>query len=116
MVDYLLRTGGQNYSITENYVISKGIPVLIPVYAIHHDPEIYPDPEIFNPDRFTSKNIEKRHEFAYLPFGKGPRSCFGENFALMQMQIGISKILSTFHIGLASSEEMCLTFNKIMDN
>lgn len=55
----------------------KGIRVLIPVYSIHHDPKYYPDPERFDPERFSEENIKTRPEGTYLPFGDGPRICIG---------------------------------------
>lgn len=59
-------------------VVPKGTRVMIPVYSIHHDPEIYPKPEIFDPDRFTEENKSRRPHYAYLPFGSGPRNCIGK--------------------------------------
>lgn len=47
--------------------------VVIPTYAIHHDPEIFPDPETFEPNRFTQEENSKRNPYAFMPFGHGPR-------------------------------------------
>lgn len=57
--------------------IPKDQSVIIPVYAIHHDPKIYPNPEIFDPERFTKEAIQSRDPMHYIPFGYGPRYCFG---------------------------------------
>ena len=51
--------------------------VWVPVYGIHRDPDIYFNPEIFDPERFTEENVKERHISHYLPFGAGPRNCIG---------------------------------------
>jgi cytochrome P450 family 6 len=58
--------------------VEKGIQIQIPVYALHHDPKYYPDPERFDPERFSEEEKRKRPQFSYLPFGEGPRICIGE--------------------------------------
>lgn len=61
-----------------NTVIEKGIRLMIPVIGIHRDPEYYPDPDKFNPDRFSEENKQKLKPYTFLPFGDGPRVCIGE--------------------------------------
>ena len=63
--------------------MEEGTKILIPVYAIHHDPEYYPDPERFDPDRFTEENKVSRDHFTYLPFGEGPRVCIGKEHSCL---------------------------------
>jgi cytochrome P450 family 6 len=74
----LIRVCTKPYTIPgTNVLIDKGTPVIIPIYAIHRDPLYYSDPDIFDPERFTEYNKEKRPAYTYLPFGEGPRICIG---------------------------------------
>ena len=55
--------------------ISKGTPIVINSFSFHHDPEYFPSPEKFDPERFNDENIKKIKPLTYLPFGEGPRKC-----------------------------------------
>ncbi|XP_047110210.1 probable cytochrome P450 6a13 isoform X1 [Schistocerca piceifrons] len=79
-----------------NVKIEEGTKLIIPVYAIHHDPKYYPDPEKFDPERFTEEQKASRHHFVYLPFGEGPRICIGMRFGLIQTKLGIASLVSKF--------------------
>lgn len=46
------------------------MPIMIPAHAIHHDSRYFYDPELFNPDRFSSEEVKKRPHYSFLPFGK----------------------------------------------
>lgn len=52
-------------------VLKKGTSVYVPAYAIQRDPDIYPEPDLFKPERFSSENVRERHSMAWLPFGEG---------------------------------------------
>jgi cytochrome P450 len=53
-------------------------------YVTHRLPEFWPEPERFEPDRFTPEQVASRPRYAYFPFLGGPRQCIGNNFALME--------------------------------
>lgn len=72
------RIAKEDYQVPNTkIVLEKGTSVTIPIYAIHHDPEIYPNPEKYDPDRFSTIEVNKRHQFSFMPFGEGPRICIG---------------------------------------
>lgn len=67
-----------NYTFNKVKVsIPKGQRIIIPFYAMHQDPDIYPDPHVFDPERFNKEAVQSRHPMAYIPFGEGKRICIG---------------------------------------
>ncbi|MCL6510431.1 MAG: cytochrome P450 [Anaerolineae bacterium] len=83
-----------------DYLIPAGAWVMISPYSVHRNPAIFPDPERFDPDRFTPENEQRLPRASYIPFGLGPRACIGGQFALMEGQV----IVSTFarHVRLTN--------------
>jgi cytochrome P450 family 6 len=73
--DYELPAPTGNGTIT----LPAGIGVYIPTYALHHDPTYFPEPQKFDPDRFTEQNKQSRPNYTYIPFGEGPRMCIGKD-------------------------------------
>uniref|UniRef100_A0A2K6LWI5 Cytochrome P450 3A n=1 Tax=Rhinopithecus bieti TaxID=61621 RepID=A0A2K6LWI5_RHIBE len=76
--------------------IPKGVVVMIPSYALHHDPKYWPEPEKFLPERFSKKNKGNIDPYIYTPFGNGPRNCIGMRFALMNMKLALIRVLQNF--------------------
>jgi cytochrome P450 family 4 len=74
-VHFISRKLGDDLITGSGYKLPKGTITHLHVYDLHHNTDIYPDPERFDPDRFLPENCQNRHSFAYLPFSAGPRNC-----------------------------------------
>ena len=78
-VPFLNRICLEDFDVPDsNFRIKKGTGVMISVSGLHHNPNYYPDPDKFDPLRFTKENIAKRPPYTYLAFGEGPRYCIGK--------------------------------------
>jgi cytochrome P450 len=66
------------------YQVLGGSSLYMSPYVTHRLPEFWPEPERFEPDRFTPEQVASRPRYAYFPFLGGPRQCIGNNFALME--------------------------------
>jgi len=91
------RKATKDYHIPHSkLVIPKGTVVQINSFSVQRDPEYFPDPEKYDPERFNEENIKNIRPFTNLPFGDGPRNCLGMRFGLMQSKMGIAKIIKNF--------------------
>ncbi|CAH0560241.1 unnamed protein product [Brassicogethes aeneus] len=79
-------------------VIEKGTKVIIPVVGLQRDPEYYPDPMKFDPERFSEENIKNIQPFTFIPFGAGPRFCIAERFGRMQTKVGLATIIKDYKL------------------
>jgi cytochrome P450 len=84
IVPFLDRISCSDYELpahtgTGTITLPAGTGVFIPVLALHHDPTYFPQPEKFDPDRFTGENNRRRPNYTYIPFGEGPRMCIGKD-------------------------------------
>ena len=78
--------------------VRRGQIVHIPAWPIHMDEAYWPDPERFDPERFSPLEKARRHNMAFLAFGQGPRKCIGFRFALLQIKTAVVHCLSHFDL------------------
>ncbi|XP_053472294.1 cytochrome P450 3A30-like isoform X1 [Ictalurus furcatus] len=88
--------------------IPKDTVALIPTYALHRDPEYWTEPDTFKPERFTQENKKSIEQYAYMPFGLGPRNCIGMKFALVIIKLAVVEILQKFDISLSEETKVPL--------
>ncbi|MGQ7829728.1 cytochrome P450 [Altererythrobacter sp. Z27] len=81
--------------------IPAGTPVGINIHLVHHSEEYWPEPEKFDPMRFTPDKVKARHKYAWVPFGGGAHMCLGLHFAYMQVKILMAQLLPRYSIKIA---------------
>ena len=86
--------------------IPRGSTVIISPYITHHLPDVWPDPDRFDPGRFTPGGAAERPRFAWFPFLGGPHQCIGQEFALMEATLVIAMVLQRFRLTLATAAEV----------
>ncbi|VVC88447.1 unnamed protein product [Leptidea sinapis] len=79
-----------------NLTIKKDEIVVVPVFALHKNPKYFPNPELFDPERFDRDNVGNIENCCYIPFGIGNRICIGTRFARLQMKCGLARILRKY--------------------
>uniref|UniRef100_A0A8C4NP46 unspecific monooxygenase n=1 Tax=Dicentrarchus labrax TaxID=13489 RepID=A0A8C4NP46_DICLA len=87
-------------------VIPKDMVVMIPTWPLHRDPDLWPEPEEFKPERFSKENKETIDPYTYMPFGAGPRNCIGMRFALVMMKLAIVEVLQRYSFSVCKETEV----------
>jgi cytochrome P450 len=88
------------------YEIPKGWTVSCGINQTHQDSQLYPEPERFDPDRFSLERSPK--SFSYVPFGGGLRECLGKEFARLEMKLFAAKIVREFEWDLLPDQDLNL--------
>ncbi|EZA51507.1 Cytochrome P450 4C1, partial [Ooceraea biroi] len=80
----------------KSYLVPAGVELYIDILSLHKNPEFWPNPEVFDPDRFLPELVQNRHPFAYIPFSAGSRNCIGQRFAMMELKTVIGTLVHNF--------------------
>jgi len=103
---YALARQAMQDVVIGGFQVTRGAIVLLSPYLLHHDPVLFPDPETFDPDRFTPDAEGARPRHAYLPFGGGPRVCIGAAFALMEGHLVLATLAQRVTFTLAEPRKI----------
>ncbi|XP_051172502.1 cytochrome P450 4C1-like [Leptopilina boulardi] len=82
----------------KNYLIPAGSIINVHIFDLHRDPNYWPNPNVFDPDRFLPNAVQNRHPFAYVPFSAGSRNCIGQKFATLELKVLIAHLLYNFKL------------------
>ncbi|HLE16036.1 MAG TPA: cytochrome P450 [Anaerolineales bacterium] len=88
------------------YYVAPGTVLAISIYTLHRHPAFWENPEDFDPQRFAPAIAARRHKYAYIPFGGGPRQCIGNNFGLLEAGLIIACVAQRFEPRLVPGTEV----------
>ena len=88
--------------VLDGVAVPEGSLVILCTYALHRRPDVWPDPEAFDPGRFDAARRDSRTRDAYAPFGSGPRLCIGRDFALLEGTLLLARISQRYALHPAS--------------
>jgi cytochrome P450 family 4 len=83
---------------SENYTVPANTTIMIGTFKLHRRPDIFPNPDKFDPDNFLPERASSRHYYSYIPFSAGPRSCVGRKYAMIKLKVLLSTILRNFEV------------------
>jgi cytochrome P450 len=85
----------------DGHRVRRGTTILVPVYLVHHDPRLWPEPDRFDPERFMGERAHEHPRGAYMPFGAGRRVCIGAGFSILEATLITAMIAQRFTLDLA---------------
>jgi len=97
------------------YIVPKGTMAGIFAYQLHRNKDLFPNPEVFDPERWMSDRLLKGNPYGYVPFSAGPRNCIGQKFALQEDKIVMAHVLRNFNLkSLEFRDKIDLSFGLIL--
>lgn len=84
--------------VLDGITVPAGVTLALHIANLHRDPEQFPDPLKFDPDRFLKENVAKRHPYSFIPFSAGPRNCIGQKFGTRNTKTILASILRKYEV------------------
>ncbi len=98
------------------YAVKRGDQLWLSPFVMHRRPAYFPDPERFDPDRWTPERERALPRFAYMPFGGGPRVCIGNGFALMEAHLIVAAVAQRYRLRLRPGHPIALNAQITLSN
>lgn len=98
------RVGTKDMTVLGQF-IPAGVNVMAPSWHVQRDPDLWPEPSKFIPDRFLEEQPD-RHPVSYMPFGLGPKMCLGKRLALLELKVSLFKVLTNYRIAMSQDAKL----------
>ncbi|KAF5277800.1 hypothetical protein FQR65_LT03781 [Abscondita terminalis] len=85
-------------ALYDGKIIPKRVRLIVFAYRLHHNPDLFPNPNVFDPERFNPENSKNMSLYSYVPFSAGSRNCIGQRFAMLGLKATVSKVLQKFKL------------------
>ncbi|MCJ1388313.1 hypothetical protein MMC18_001159 [Xylographa bjoerkii] len=98
------RTAKEDLILPGGYRMPVDAVIIMALHHVHNNPTVWDNPHKFDPDRWDTEKVKKRHKCAYIPFGFGQRGCIGFNFALQEVKVLIPSLLYRYEFSNAGED------------
>ncbi|KFV09013.1 Cytochrome P450 4A10, partial [Tauraco erythrolophus] len=97
-VPFVSRCLSKPVTFCDGRSLPAGCQIGLSIFALHRNRDVWEDPEIYDPQRFSPENSAQRHSHAFLPFSAGSRNCIGQQFAMIEMKVALALTLLHFEL------------------
>ncbi|KAG8237919.1 hypothetical protein J437_LFUL017819 [Ladona fulva] len=97
-----------------DYTVPAESEVVIHMFFAHRDPEVFPEPNKYNPDNFLPENCNKRPAYAFVPFSAGSRNCIGQKFAMQEAKTVVATVLQNYRVEAVDAPEDLILLSELI--
>lgn len=114
-VPFISRMITEEKTLKNGLILRVGTAVSLSIFAVQRDPETWPNPDVFDPDRhLIDDSTRGRDPFSFVPFSAGPRNCIGQNFAMNEMKVILAVLLKNFRFSVKKDNMPKMSFQLIL--
>ncbi|XP_064600699.1 ultra-long-chain fatty acid omega-hydroxylase-like [Liolophura sinensis] len=100
--------------VIDGVELPVGMKIIISLFIMHHNPDVWENPEEFRSERFAEDKFSSRDPYSFVPFSAGPRNCIGQNFALNEEKVLVARIVNGFRLELDTDHEIVMVPELVM--